>query len=67
MNTELKQEALNCTLSTKAQANCFNGARYEHDIGVLDVQFDAEWELIHGYHPIKAADWEKGFNLREGA
>lgn len=66
MDIELKQEELNGALYTRAQANCFNGARYEHDIGKLNMQFDLEWESHHGYHPIEAADWEKGFNGVEG-
>lgn len=67
MDIELKQEALNCTLSLIAEVNRFNGARYcNGDIGKLNMQFDLEWESHHGYHPIEAADWEKGFNGVEG-
>lgn len=63
MTNELKEN-----LTMRAETNRFNGARYENDdIGKMNVQFDLEWESHHGYHPIEAADWEKGFNLREGA
>ena len=68
MNLETTQDMLNANLSIKAMANAFNGARYcNDDIGKLNMQFDLEWESHHGYHPIEAADWERGFNLREGA
>lgn len=63
MNLETKQEALSCTLSLIAEVNRFNGARYyDYDIRAMDKKFNAEWEVVHGYHPIEAADCEKGFN-----
>lgn len=68
MNTETKQEALSCNLAIIAEVNRFNGAQYySYDLDIMNVKFDAEWEVVHGYHPIEAADWERGFNLNEGA
>ena len=67
MNLETTQDMLNANLSIKAMANAFNGARYcNDDIGKLNIQFDIMWEEVYGYHPIEAADWERGFNGVEG-
>ncbi len=63
-----KENQIRAKLCSRSVVNEYNGARYENDdIGLMNTQFDVMWEEVYGYHPIEAADWEKGFNLREGA
>ena len=65
----MKEQAnqIRAKLCSRSVANEHNGARYENDdIGSMNVQFDLIWEEIYGYHPIEAADWEKGFNGVKG-
>ncbi len=58
-----KENELLESLEIKAKLNNFNYIDYcESHIRVINNQFDSSWQAIHGYHPIEAADWEKGFN-----
>ncbi|MBA57027.1 MAG: hypothetical protein CMK89_21470 [Pseudomonadales bacterium] len=65
MNNQENQ--IRAKLCAKSVVNEYNGASYEnHDISKMNMQFDLDWEEVYGYHPIEAADWEKGFNGVEG-